>query len=115
MKASKKSPIKAKIINGLLLITFLLTMAVPFTGVIVHKLAATAFLLLCLIHTIMYRKCLNGRKYAVLGLVAAAFVSGIFSLIYEELPWILAVHKVVSIAVVALLAIHVYTFYRKFR
>ena len=39
-----------KILGILLLASFLATVSVPFTGVIVHKLASTVFLLLSLVH-----------------------------------------------------------------
>ena len=104
-----------KLVNVSLLLTFILTIMAPLTGVIVHKLVSTLFLLLCLLHTFMYIKTLNAKKYAALGLVVIAFVSGIFGMIYDEISWILAAHKVVSIGVVFVLAIHIYVFHRKFK
>ena len=106
---------KAKILNLLLLLTFILTLAAPLTGVVIHKLASTAFLLLCLLHTFRYRSALNRKRYALLGLIVLAFVSGIFGMIYEETAWILAGHKVLSIGVVFALAIHTYIFRKRMR
>lgn len=45
-----------KLLSRLLVFSFVLTLSVPFTGLIVHKLAATAFLLLCLVHIVVCRK-----------------------------------------------------------
>lgn len=45
-----------RILNYLLAISFILTIMVPITGIIVHKLAATLFLILALIHVFLYRK-----------------------------------------------------------
>ena len=104
---------KAKILNILLLITFILTIMVPVTGIIVHKLASTLFLLLCLIHTFLYRKKMNAKKYIVLVMTIIAFVSGIFGMIYEEIPWILAAHKATSILLVFGLAIHIFVFHKR--
>ena len=40
-----------KILNYGLFISFLLTIMVPLTGVHIHKLASTVFLLLSIVHT----------------------------------------------------------------
>lgn len=45
-----------RIFSLLLAVSFVLTLLVPFTGVVVHKLASTVFLLLCLVHTVASRK-----------------------------------------------------------
>lgn len=106
---------KSKLLNDLLLMTFICTLMVPLTGVIVHKLASTLFLLLCVAHTLVYRKQLNGKYILLLGLVAVALVSGIFGMIFEETPLILAMHKVISIALVFWLAIHIFVFHKRLR
>ncbi len=102
-----------KILNILLLITFVLTLLVPITGVQIHKLASTLFLLLCLVHTALHWSKMNARRYVVLGMVFASFLTGLFGLIFEEIPLVLAIHKVVSIAVVFFLAIHIFVFSRR--
>ncbi len=56
---------------------------------------------------------MNARRYVVLGLVFASFLTGLFGLIFEEIPLVLAIHKVVSIAVVFFLAIHIFVFGRR--
>ena len=84
----------------------------PFTGLIVHKLAATAFLLLCLVHIVVCRKKLGVRRWALLGGVMLAFGSGILSLIFAALPWVLALHKAVSMVCVCCLAIHIFAYRR---
>lgn len=45
-----------RVLNYLLAISFVLTIMVPITGIIVHKLASTLFLVLALIHVFLYRK-----------------------------------------------------------
>lgn len=104
---------KHKLINRLLLITFLVTVMVPLTGIVIHKLASVLFLILCIIHTVLYRKQMNGKKYLVLGSVFLAFLSGIFGMIFEEIPLIIALHKTVSILIIFMLAIHIYVFRRR--
>lgn len=106
---------KSKILNYLLLITFICTIMVPLTGVMVHKLASTLFLLLCVAHTFVYRRRLNGKRFLLLGMVAVAFLSGILGMIFEEIPLILASHKVISIAMVCALAIHIFVFYKRMK
>ena len=49
----------------------------------------------------------------VLGLIFASFLTGVIGLIFEEIPIILALHKVMSITVVFLLAIHIFVFISK--
>lgn len=97
-----------KLISWLLVVSFVLTLSVPFTGLIVHKLASAAFLLLCLVHAAVNRKKLGARRWALLGGVVLAFGSGILSLVFSALPWVLAVHKAVSITCVFFLAIHIF-------
>lgn len=106
---------KRKILNYLLLLTFICTIMVPLTGLIVHKLASALFLLLCVVHTIANRERLGGRSFLLLGLVAIAFVSGILGMILEELPLLLALHKGISIVVVFFMAIHIFVYHRKMR
>ena len=48
-----------RVLNYLLAISFVLTIMVPNTGIIVHKLASTLFLVLALIHVFLYRKRLD--------------------------------------------------------
>ena len=104
---------KSKVLNILLLIAFVVTMMVPLTGLMVHKLASVFFLLLCVIHTIIYRKKMNWKRWAVLGIILVAFLSGIWGMIYEELPFVLAFHKAISIASVFILAIHIFVFHKR--
>lgn len=106
------SPI-ARGLNIALLISFLVTIAVPVTGIAVHKLASTLFLLLSLIHTIVYRKKLQVKRIGLLILIVACFLSGLFGMIFDEIPLILALHKVLSIAGIFFLAIHIFLFHKK--
>ena len=88
---------------------------VPLTGIMVHKMASVFFLLLCLIHTFMYRKKMNGRLFLVLGIIVVAFLSGILGMIFEEIPMILALHKAISIVSVFFLAIHIFVYHKKIK
>lgn len=117
MPSSPKKPLSpaAKALNVLLLLSFVVTLLAPLTGIMVHKLASTLFLLLCIVHTVLYRKRLKLRGLAMLGLVALAFLSGLFGLIFDEIPLILALHTVISIGCVFALAIHIFVFRRRLR
>ena len=106
---------KSRILNLLLLISFIVTMMVPLTGMMIHKLASVLFLLLCLFHTILYRKKMNGKRYALLGIIMVSFLSGIFGMIFEEIPMILAIHKAISIISVFFLAIHIFVYHKRIR
>lgn len=106
---------KSKILNILLLISFIVTMMVPLTGLKVHKLVSVIFLLLCVVHTIVYRKKMNGKRWTVLAIIMLAFFSGIFGLILDDIPLVLALHKVISIGSVFILAIHIFVFHKKLK
>ena len=106
---------KTKILNRLLIVTFIITNLVPLTGIHVHKMASVFFLLLCLIHTIVYRKKMNGRRWIVLCIIFLAFFSGLFGMIFDEIPLIMAGHKAISIVSVFFLAIHIFVYHRKLK
>ena len=97
---------KAKNSAIILLITFFLTIMEPLTGVMVHKLASTLFLILCIIHTVRCRKKMDVRKYALLGMLLLSFISGIFGMIYDEIPIILEMHKAITILFVFVVPVH---------
>lgn len=101
-----------RVLNYLLAISFILTIMVPITGIIVHKLAATLFLMLALIHVFLYRKSLD-LKYILIILTIVSFVLGILGLIMVEHPIILTLHRTVSIVLIILLAIHLYKFHKR--
>lgn len=104
-----------KLLNLALFVSFIATILVPLTGIHVHKLASVIFLLLCVVHTIVFRKKLGAKKWLLLGLVAVTFATGLFGMIFDEIPMILTMHKVLSIAVVFFLAIHIFIYRRKLR
>lgn len=99
--------------NLLLLVSFIVTVLVPLTGIPVHKMASTLFLILTIVHTLVYRKTLGARKYLLLGVVFLAFLSGLFGMIFDQFPIILSLHKVISIASVFFLAIHIFVKYKR--
>mgnify|MGYP004435253905 CR=1 FL=1 len=102
-----------RVLNYLLAISFILTIMVPITGIIVHKLAATLFLMLALIHVFLYRNRLNYMYYLIITLTIVSFILGILGLIMIEYPIILVIHRVLSIGLVFILAIHIYKFHRR--
>lgn len=102
-----------KLLNILLLVSFLITIMVPVTGIHIHKLASVLFLLLTIIHTALYRKGIGAKRFLLLGLVVLSFVSGLLGMILDQYPWVLIAHKVISIAVVFFAAIHIFVFHKK--
>ena len=103
-----------KILNIALLISFILTIIVPLTGIPIHKMASVIFLLLSIIHTIVYRKKLGAKKYLLLFLTVLSFVTGLFGMILEQIPLIMILHRCISIFVVFFMAIHIFVYHRKF-
>ena len=101
-----------KILNIALLITFILTIMVPLTGIHIHKLASVVFLLLSIVHTIVYRKKLGAKRWFLLAAIVISFATGIFGMILDQFPMVLILHRAISIALVFFLAIHIFVFRR---
>lgn len=59
---------------------------VPITGIHIHKMASVLFLLLSMIHTVVYRKSLGAKKWGLLGIAVIAFLTGIFGMILDQYP-----------------------------
>lgn len=102
-----------RLLNFALLISFAVTILVPLTGVHIHKMASVIFLLLCIIHTLVYRKRLGSKKYLLLALVLVSFLTGLFGMILDQYPILMILHRVISIAVVFFMAIHIFVFRKK--
>lgn len=95
-------------LNFFLFISFIVTVLAPLTGVHVHKMASTLFLLLTIVHTIAYRRTLGTKKYLLLCTVVIAFASGLLGMIFMQIPGILLLHRAISIVSVFFLAIHIF-------
>ena len=102
-----------RFLNIALLISFLITIMVPLTGVHIHKLASVVFLLLSIVHTISYRKKLGTKRWLLLGLIVISFATGLFGMLLDQFPIILILHRCISIALVFFLAIHIFVFHKK--
>ena len=102
-----------KALNIALLISFVVTIMVPLTGVHVHNMASVIFLLLSIVHTITYRKKLGMKLWLMLGLILISFTTGLFGMILDQYPVVLVLHRVISIALVFFLAIHIFVFHKK--
>lgn len=98
----------------LLLASFLATVSVPLTGVIVHKLASAIFLLVSLVHMFTAKGKIR-LGWMLLALVIAAFASGILGMILDEYPVVLGLHKLLSIGSVFTLGLHSAVFFRRKR
>lgn len=96
-----------------LLVSFVVTVMVPLTGIHIHKLASVLFLLLSIVHIITYRKKLGAKRWLLLGMILISFATGLFSMIVEQFPLILILHRAISIALVFFLAIHIFVFHKK--
>lgn len=103
-----------KILGILLLVSFLATLTVPLTGVIVHKLASTIFLLLSLVHMVNARR-KSKLGWILLALVIAAFASGILGMILDDYPVVLGLHKLLSLGSVFALGLHSAVYFRRKR
>ena len=103
------------VLNIALLTSFVVTIMVPLTGIHIHKLSSVLFLLLSIIHTVTYRRKLGTKRWLLLGLIIVSFATGLFGLILDQFPFVLILHRVISIAVVFFLAIHIFVFHRKLK
>lgn len=99
--------------NILLFSSFVLTILVPITGIKIHKLASTLFLILSLVHLIKYSKKLTIKHILLILLIIICFVTGIFGMIFDHIPFVLIMHKVLSIGLVFFLAIHIFIYHKK--
>lgn len=104
-----------KALNIALLISFIVTIMVPLTGIHIHKMASVLFLLLSIVHTVTYRKKLGVKRWLLVGLILISFGTGLFGMILDHIPIVLILHRVVSIALVFFLAIHIFVFHKKIR
>ena len=104
-----------KVLNIALLISFVVTIMVPLTGVHIHKMASVIFLLLNIVHTITYRKKLGAKQWLLLALIVVSFATGMFGMILDQLSIILILHRCISIILVFFLAIHIFVFHKKLR
>ena len=102
-----------KLLNIALLIGFIVTIMVPVTGVHVHKMASALFLLLSIIHTVIYRKKLGMKRWFLFAIVVISFATGLFGMILDHIPMVLILHRVISIAVVFFMAIHIFLFHKR--
>lgn len=101
-----------KAINISLIILFILTVAAPITGLMIYKLASSLFLVLALVHTCLYRRA-GAKNYLPLCVVLGAFVSGVLAVIFSQYTIAAALHKLISIAAVFVLAIHIFIHRKK--
>lgn len=104
-----------KTLNIALLISFIVTVMVPLTGIHIHKLASVLFLLLSIVHTIAYRKKLGFKRWLLLGLILISFATGLFGMILDQFSVIMILHRCISIALVFFLAIHIFVFHKKLK
>ncbi len=96
-----------KAINISLLISFLAVIMEPVTGIPVHKAAAALFLLLSMIHAVLYRKKQGAKRWLLPAAILLSFLSGLCGMIWDQIPIILKIHHAVSVAVVFLVGIHI--------
>ncbi len=104
-----------KILNTALFGCFIVTVMVPLTGVHVHKMASVLFLLLSIVHTVVYRRKLDARRWLLLALIVISFASGLFGMILDQFPILLILHRCISIAIVFFLAIHIFVYRKKLK
>ena len=102
-----------KALNIALLVSFIVTIMAPLTGIHIHKLASVLFLLLSIVHTIAYRRKLGAKRLLLLTLIVISFATGLFGMILDQFPIILILHRCLSIALVFFLAIHIFVFHKK--
>ena len=104
-----------KVFHHLLFLTFIITVLVPITGIQIHKLASTLFLILSFVHVIYYSKKMTVNKVLLLVLIIISLVTGIFGMIMDDIPVVLNSHKVLSISLVFFLSIHIFVYHKKIR
>lgn len=96
-----------KVLYGLMSLSGLVTLLQPLTGSVVHKIAASVFLVVCVGHMIACCKKLTGAGVALLALLLAAFASGVPALMQGGVAG--AVHGVLGILCLCAMAAHGFT------
>lgn len=114
-KPAAKKCVGGTVLNLALLLSLIVTLLVPITGVHIHKMASALFLLLCIVHTVAHRRKLGSKKLLLLAVVIVSFATGLFGMILDQYPIIPQLHKVISLAAVAVLAIHVFVYHRRLK
>lgn len=104
-----------KILNITLFLSFTATVLVPLTGIPIHKMASVIFLMLSLVHTIVYRKKMGARRCLFLAAIVISLGTGLFGMILDHVPMVLIFHRAISIALIFFLAIHIYVFHKKLK
>lgn len=102
-----------KFLNLTLFISFIISIMAPLTGVPVHKMASTLFLLLSIIHTITFRKKLGTKRWLLLAIIVISFLTGLLGMIFDQFSILLILHNCISIGLVFFLAIHIFVFHKK--
>jgi ATP-binding cassette subfamily C protein len=82
-------------------------------GDLISIITSVIFLLLSFVHTLIYRKKLGVRRWALLATVVISFVTGLFGMILDHIPAVLILHRALSIALVFFLAIHIFVFHKR--
>lgn len=95
-----------------MIIIMLLTLFVPLTGIHIHKVMGTFFLLFCIIHIIKTRRKFTLSKFYLLILVLVSFITGVFAYIYD-LEIIKSIHTILAILMIAFVGIHIYIYHRR--
>lgn len=104
-----------KILNIALFLSFAATVLMPLTGIHIHKMASVIYLLLSLVHTVVYRKKMGARHWLLLVTIVISFATGLFGMILKSLPMVLILHRGISIVLVFFLAIHIFVFHKKMK
>lgn len=99
-----------RIISIGLVMSFALIFLVPITGIAIHKISSAIFLLLSIIHTLIYIKGMNIKKLLLLIIVLIAFISGIMAMLGEF--W-LVVHRTIGIISIIAIAIHLFVYHKR--
>lgn len=103
-----------RLLNIVLFVSFFVTIMAPLTGVHIHKLSSTLFILLSIVHVIVYRKKMSRRRWLLMATILLSFSTGLFGMILEQFQILQILHRVISIVLVFFLAIHIFVFHRKY-
>lgn len=84
-------------------ISLLFTIAVPITGIHLHKVGATLFVILSAIYAFTQNNYSKKVIFGFLGFAVLIFVMGLLGMINAHIPALLSVHKALSLLFVAML------------
>lgn len=101
-----------KIFCFILAILFLICIVPFLTGMVIHKMVGCLFLIMIIVHLIIYRANMNWKKWLFFIYLLLVFILGIMAFKNDAMIFNIA-HKTTSILLIIFIVIHFYRYHRR--